>query len=79
MRLFEKNEVLVVGVIIVVDKRITLPDRFKSIFKGETTVERGQYQFFYPIKNPWYSRMVNLLKVRYGLKVKYGVAGTMEV
>ena len=79
MRTIEKKEILVVGVIIEVDHNITLPERYKGIFKGKTEISRGKYSYWYPVKNTSYSRLVNELKIRYGLKLRYGVAGTMEV
>lgn len=79
MRMTDTNETLIVGVIIECYKKTTVPERFKGIFKGQTEIERGKYTYWYPIKNPSHSRLVNLLKLRYGMGVKYGVAGTMEI
>lgn len=79
MRTVETNETLIVGAMIKVKKNIKLPDKFKCIFKGKTNIERGTYPFWYPVKNTGYSRLVNELKIRYGIKVEYGVMGTMEI
>lgn len=79
VRQTDTNETLIVGVIIEVGQNTTLPEKFKGIFKGKTEIERGKYSYWYPVKNTSYSRLVNELKVHYGLGVKYGVMGTMEI
>ena len=78
-RTIEKQEILVAGVIIDVPRDTVLPDEFKTMFHGETNVKRGKYTWWYPVKNTTYARLVNKLTLRYGIKVKYGIAGTMEV
>ena len=78
-RTLETTETIIVGVIIEVRKNIVLPDKYKCIFKGETHIQRGNYTYWYPVKNLHYSRLVNELHLRYGIKVKYGVMGTMEI
>ena len=79
MRSVGTNETLIVGVIIEVVQNIILPEKFKGIFNGKTEIERGKYSYWYPVKNTSYSRLINELKVHYGLNVKYGVMGTMEI
>ena len=79
VRQTDTNETLIVGVIIEVGQNTTLPEKFKGIFKGKTEIERGKYSYWYPVKNTSYSRLVNELKVHYGLGVQYGVMGTMEI
>lgn len=78
-RTVEKNEQILVGVIIEVYRNTKLPEKYKGIFHGETDIKKGKYTYWYPVKNTSYSRMVNELNWKYGMKVRYGIAGTMEI
>ena len=79
MRSVGTNETLIVGVIIEVKRNTTLPDKYKGVFKGKTEIERGKYSYWYPVKNTSYARLINELARWYGLTVKYGLMGTMEI
>lgn len=74
-----RNEVLIVGVLLKVRKPIVVDDKFKGIFHGKTRIPVGSYVYWYPIKNPSYSRKVNELSKRYKIKVEYGIAGSIEI
>lgn len=75
----ERQEVLMVGVLLRVRKPVTVDERFKSIFHGKTKIPVGSYVYWYPIKNLTYSRKVNELSRRYKIKVEYGIAGSAEI
>lgn len=79
MRSVDTNETLIVGAIIEVKRNVVLPDKYKGIFKGKTEIERGNYSYWYPVKNTSYARLLNELDRWYGFKVKYGIMGTMEI
>ena len=81
MRMITKNECIIVGVQIVVKKPVTVKDIYKSMFHGQTHLDRGTYMYWYPVKNTTYSRMVHQVERWYkdSIQIKYGVAGTMEV
>ena len=79
MRDLDTNETIIVGIVIEVNKNITLPERYKAMFKGKTEIQRGKYTYWYPVKNNEYARKVNELKRWYRLKIKYGLMGTMEI
>lgn len=79
MRAFDTNEVLTVGVVIRVSKKTVVPEKYKAMFHGLTTVPKGRYVYTYPIKNPGYSRRINELERWYGMDIQYGLAGSAEV
>lgn len=79
MRSFNLDEVIVVGVLIKVKEPTTVPEKYKGIFHGHTEIEKGSYVYWYPARDTSYSRLINELERWYGMKMEYGVLGTMEI
>lgn len=79
MRVFDKEEVIVVGVLLKTRKKVTLPEDYKCIFKGKTEIEPGSYVYWYPAKNTSCARMIHELERWYDFKTEYGVLGSMEI
>ena len=79
--MIEKEEQLIVGVVIQVKREVTLPDRYKVMFHGKTELKPGTFIWWYPVKNTTYARLVHEVERWYKkqIKIQYGIAGTMEV
>ena len=77
----EKEEQIIVGVVVQVLRPVTLPPKYKTIFHGHTNLKPSSYVWWYPVKNIEYARLVNELQRYYPkqIKVNYGVAGTVYV
>lgn len=79
--MIEKEEQIVIGVMIQVLKPVTVRSRYKTIFHGQTNLKSGNFVWWYPIKNIEYSRLINEVSRWYKgkIKVNFGLAGTVEV
>lgn len=79
--MIEKEEEIVVGVVIKVLREVTMPARYKTMFHGQTKLKPGFYIWWYPIKNVTYARLINEVDRWYKGKIKiiYGIAGSIEV
>lgn len=79
--MIEKNETIIVGVIIKVLKPVTLPDKYKTMFHGNTNLKPSTYVWWYPVKNNIYAKLVYEIQRWYKreIKIMYGIAGTMEI
>lgn len=79
--MIERQEQIIVGVQIVVNKPCKISSRYKGMFHGQTNLTRGTYMYWYPVKNTTYARMVHEVERWYKGKItiKYGIAGTMEL
>lgn len=79
--MIEKQEQLIVGVVIRVLKPVTLPERYKTMFHGQTDLKPSTYVWWYPVKNTTYARLVHEVERWYkgSIKIQYGIAGSMEI
>lgn len=77
----EKQEQIIVGVMIKVLKPVTMPPRYKTMFHGQTDLKPSTYVWWYPVKNTEYARLVNEVERWYKgkIRIQYGVMGTMEI
>jgi len=80
--MIQKEEQILVGVVISVLKQgVTVPAKYKTMFHGQTTLYKGTYTWWYPVKNITYARMVHEIERWYKgkIRIQYGIAGTMEI
>lgn len=79
--MIEREEQIIVGVLIHVLKPVKLSSRYKTMFHGDTNLKKGTYVWWYPVKNITYARLVHEIERWYKgkIRIQYGVAGTMEV
>lgn len=75
------EEQIIVGVVIQVKKPVVLPERYKTMFHGQTDLKPGTFIWWYPVKNITYARLVHEIERWYKgiIKITYGIAGTMEI